>query len=111
MSLDGADHTALIPTETRAGGGSVVWKGTNDLTGVKFTAAIPADSNVQAPVMVKAITGDSGRPVMVQLQPGGSPETLEVPMNNSDVFKIVWNVEGKPSDGPNVIFYDFDIAK
>lgn len=88
-----------------------MWKGTNDLTGVKFTAAIPADSGVQSPVMVKAITADSGRPVMVELQPGGSPETLEVPMNNSDVFKIVWNVEGKPSDGPNVIFYDFDIAK
>lgn len=111
MTIDGEDHFALVPAEAHGGGGSVVWKDTTDLTNVKFTAALPANTNIQSPIIVKAITAQNGRPQMVTLEPGGEPQTLDVPMSNSDIFKIVWNVEGRPAEGPNVMFYDFVVSK
>lgn len=110
LSLDGAEHTGFIPLETHSGGGTVIWKETQSLSHVSFTAAVADDAPITEPVVVKVITGQSGRPITVKVSKG-QPQTVDVPMSSSHIFKIVWALVEQPSDGSSVVFYDFNVEK
>lgn len=110
VEIGGSSVDALVPLAESSAGGTIIWKGTSDLTSISFKAATPDDTKLDAPLVVKIITADNQRPVIVEVAPG-QQETLSADLNKSDIVKIVWSVEGKPADGNNVAFYDFETAK
>ncbi|MDO5722648.1 MAG: hypothetical protein Q4P06_08955 [Actinomycetaceae bacterium] len=107
-SIAGASKRALVPQAQASAGGSIVFKGTEGLQEFSFSAATPDGVERTSPLMVKVITADEGKPTMVTLAPG-STETVTVPVNGSQIVKIVWNTKGKPAQGENIAFFDFNV--
>lgn len=108
VTVAGTSTRALVPEAASSAGGSIVFKGTESLQTFSFSAATPDGVEGAAPLIVKVFTADESAPEMVTVNPG-SKQTVSVPVNGSQMVKIVWNVKGEPAAGENIAFFDFDV--
>lgn len=108
ITVAGASKRALVPQGPHPADGSIVFKGTQGVQEFTFSAAIPEGVSGASPVLVKVISADDSKPVMVTVNPG-STEKLSVPVSGAEVVKIVWNTKGQPASGESIAFFDFTV--
>lgn len=110
IAVDGTSVRAIVPQERSSAGGSLVWKDLGGYRHVEFSASAPDETADPVDLVVKVVT-DLDRQPQVERVPAGSSKRISVDTSGASMLKIVWNVEGQPSAGTNVVFYDFEAAQ